>query len=263
MADIYLTIDDTPTAYSLDMADMLEKAQAPALFFCRGQRMEENPAPVPELIARGFVMANHLYAHLRSSTLSLDEVKAEITRTEKLIDAAYLTAGRVRPGKYLRFPHMDRGTAGWVVDFDAAPARHRDILVKLFADGLNVSMDKPAPAAFEKKARLQDWLRAEGFTAPPVAGVTHEWYAETEMAQAIDAMFTYSTSDWMLTKRHAGKWPYATIDDLCRKMDDDPFLSRPDSAHIVLLHDDPDNMTDIAAALIGHLRGMGGVFRDF
>lgn len=261
MADAYLTIDDTPTAHSLDLAALLEDENAPALFFCRGQRMEERSDIVPALIARGFVMANHLYAHKRSSQLSFDEVVAEITRTETLLDAAYRAAGHARPAKYLRFPHMDRGTGGWVVDYDAAPAAYRDKLMKFFADGLNVAMDKPDVAAFDKKARLQEWLRAEGFIAPPFKGITHEWYAQTEMADAIDAMFTFSTSDWMLTDRHAGKWPYKTIDDLRRKMDDDHDLGRADSAHIILLHDDPDGLVPLTAALIAHLRGMGMVFR--
>ncbi|MBU0859726.1 MAG: polysaccharide deacetylase family protein [Alphaproteobacteria bacterium] len=261
MTDAYLTIDDTPTAFSRELGDLLLQLDAPALFFCRGQRMDENPEPVVDLIVRGFTMANHLYAHKRSSQLSFEDVVTEITCTEDLIEAAYKKAGVARPGKYIRFPHMDRGTGGWVVDFDAAPVQHRDTLLKLFSDGLNVSMDRPDAALVEKKERLQNWLRAEGFTAPPFTGVTHEWYAETEMAQAIDAMFTYSTSDWMLTDRHVGKWAYKTIDDLCRKMDDDSYLSRRDSAHIILLHDDPDNLVPVTAALINHLRSMGLTFK--
>jgi hypothetical protein len=81
------------------------------------------------------------------------------------------------------------------------------------------------------------------------------------MAEAIDAMFTFSTSDWMLTERHKGKWPYKTIADLCRKMDDDPYLSRTDSAHIILSHDDPDNLNPVTEALINHLRGKGFAFK--
>ena len=261
MTDAYLTIDDTPTPHSRALGDMLVREDAPALFFCRGQRMEEDGESVPALIARGFVMANHLYAHRRSSQLPFAAVVEEIVRTERLIDAAYKKAGVARPAKYLRFPHMDRGTGGWVVDFDAAPQEHRETLVRLFADGLNVSMDKPDASAFEKKAQLQEWLRGEGFIAPPFHGVTHEWYAQTEMAQAIDAMFTFSTSDWMLTRRHAGKWPYKTVADLCHRIDDDPHLARQDSAHIVLLHDDPDNLVPVTEALINHLRHRGFAFK--
>jgi peptidoglycan/xylan/chitin deacetylase (PgdA/CDA1 family) len=261
MREAYLTIDDTPTAHSIKLGDMFVAMDAHALFFCRGQRMDENPTPVPELIARGFTMANHLYAHKRSSQLSFKEIVREIQRTETLIDAAYKKAGVVRPAKYLRFPHMDRGTGGWVVDFNAAPAQHRDTLIKLFADGLNVSMDKPDEAAFAKKEKIQDWLRAEGFQMPPFHGVTFDWYAQTEMASSIDAMFTFSTSDWMLTRRHQGRWAYKTIDDLCRKMDDDPYLARQDSAHIILLHDDPDDLTPVTAALINHLRRAGFAFK--
>lgn len=261
MAELYLTIDDTPTAHSVLLGDLLLRHDAPALFFCRGQRMDGNLQPVVDLIARGFPVANHLYAHRRAGTLSFAEIVDEITATEALIEAAYRQAGRARTGKYLRFPHMDRGTGGWVVDFDGVPPRHRAVLETLFADGLNVALDRPDAAQAEKKARVQEWLHAEGFTAPPFTGITHEWYCESEMATAIDAMFTYSTSDWMLTRRHAGKWPYKTIADLCRKIDDDPHLARRDSAHVILLHDDPDNLVPVTAALLAHLWDKGYRFK--
>jgi hypothetical protein len=134
---------------------------------------------------------------------------------------------------------MDRGCGGWVVDYDAAQ-EHRAALLSLFADGLNVTLDPPSQADIEKKQKLQAFLKAEGFTSP-FAGITHRWFAETEMARAVDAMFTFSNSDWMLTARHLAKdWPYKTIADLKRKMDDDPWLWAEDSRHIVLAHDQPE-----------------------
>lgn len=263
MKDAYLTIDDTPTAHSLALGELLITMEAPALFFLRGQRMEDNPDPVPALIQRGFVMGNHLYSHQRASQLSFEEIISEITRTETLIDAAYRQAGIARPGKYLRFPHIDRGTGGWVIDYDAVPAAYRDMVIKIFTDGLNISLEKPAPALIEKKHRLQDWLRAEGFTPPPLAPITHKWYRETEMADALDWLYSYSTADWMLTTRHRGKWPYKSIADLCQKIDDDPHLQQSDSAHIILLHDDPDNLVPVTKALLNHLRHNGFRFKNF
>jgi peptidoglycan/xylan/chitin deacetylase (PgdA/CDA1 family) len=263
MTKLYITIDDTPTAHSKELGDLLVSMKVPALFFLRGARMEEYFDNVVDLIARGFVMANHLYSHQRSSLLSFDEIINEIERTEILIDRAYEIAGVTRHAKYIRFPHMDRGTGGWVVDYNAAPIQHQDTLKTIMADGLNVDLTPPSIENIEKKEKLQQWLRDNDFVAPPFYGVNHDWYNETEMAHAVDAMFTYSTSDWMLTNRHLGKWRYKSIEDLKQKIDDDIYLSKEDSAHIILLHDDPDNIIAVTKALLLHFKDKNYEFLSF
>lgn len=233
--EAYLTIDDSPSAHTRELTAALKERDVPAILFCRGDGLERNPEPVIEAIRGGFIIGNHAYSHTRFSTLSFEQCVSEIERTEKLVAAAHTAAGVVRRGKYFRFPHMDRGAGGWIVDYDAVPA-HRDALVKLFADGLNISLTPPSAEQTRKKEKLQQYLKENGFTAPfPPAAFP--WCAETEIATAIDAMFTYSTSDWMITARHAGKWPYKTIEDLKQKMDNDPWLWRNDSRHIILAHD--------------------------
>ena len=152
-----------------------------------------------------------------------------------IIDEIYKTAQIERRGKYLRFPHLDRGTGGWIVDYNAAP-KHKDNLIALFTDGLNISMTPPTTEQIEQKKKLQGYLKEKGFTAP-FPDVTHKFYKETEMAQALDCLYTFSTSDWMLMDRHRGKWPYATLDDIKEKIDSDKSLQKKDSAHIILIHD--------------------------
>ncbi len=252
-AKAYLTIDDSPSGDTDTLTGFLRREDVPAILFCRGDRLEDNPGPVVRAIQKGFVIGNHAYAHRRSSQIGFAEMTAEIARTETLIDAAYKEAGVARTAKYFRFPHMDRGTAGWVVDYEAAPLEYRDSLVRLFADGLNVSLEAPGEDLKILKGQLQGWLRAQGFAPLPFHGVTHPWYARTEMADAVDAMFTFSTSDWMITPRHQGKWPYRTLDDLLRKIDEDPWLHKKDSAHIVLMHDQ-DGMLPIEQALVRHMK---------
>ena len=256
----YLTIDDTPSLQTGALADYLCAYQIPALLYCRGDRLSQNLSTVVDAIAKGLVIGNHAYNHRRSSTLSFEEVVQEIIDTDCLIDEAYEKAGVNRPGKYFRFPHMDRGCGGWVVDYDAAPEEHREKLIRLFGDGLNISMSPPHEAQRELKDKLQEWLRTEGF-ASPFKGVTFPWYAQTEMATAIDAMFTFSTSDWMITPRHAGKWPYKTLDDLKRKIDEDEDLQNSQSNHIILMHDQ-DDLLDISAVLLTHFIGKGYNFLE-
>lgn len=245
----YLTIDDSPSPRMDDLTGALKERGIPALLFCRGDRLEQNPAPVARAIQKGFVIGNHAYSHTRFSTLSFERGIEEIEKTDALIEIVYRETGVSRPGKYFRFPHMDRGAGGWIVDYDAAPA-HRDTLLKLFGDGLNVGLKKPSAEMVEKKEKLQKYLRKAGFKAPFHASLP--FYAETEMAAAVDAMFTFSTADWMLTKRHLGKWPYKTLDDLRKKMDDDPWLWQEDGVHIILSHDQ-DETVDTTIALVDYM----------
>lgn len=254
----YLTIDDSPSSRTDDLTGALKQRGVPALLFCRGDRLEQNPAPVARAIQKGFVIGNHAYSHTRFSTLPFETCVAEIEKTEKLIESAYEEAGAQRPGKYFRFPHMDRGAGGWIVDYNAVPA-HREALLRLFGDGLNIDMKKPLAEMTEKKEKLQEYLRGAGFAAPFSSSLP--FYAETEMADAVDAMFTYSTSDWMITTRHAGKWPYKTLDDLKKKMDEDPWLWHEDSAHIILSHDQ-DETVGTTVALVDYMTGKGFKFLE-
>lgn len=247
----YLTIDDSPSPRMDDMVDSLARRNVPAVFFCRGDRLDQHFDSAVRAIQKGYVLANHSYSHPRSSTVTFDEFTAEIKRTQDIIDRAYKIAGVSGDPKLFRFPHMDRGMGGWIIDYDAVPDSQRDLIIRMFADGLNVKLDPPDQAARDKCAALQGWLKKEGFVTPAFNGVTFPWYVGTEMAQAVDAMFTYSTSDWMLTARHKGKWPWKTIDDLKAKMDQDVWLQHDDSAHVILAHDQ-EEIYDETMALIDH-----------
>lgn len=249
---LYLTIDDSPSPQTDGLTDYLLNKNIPAILFCRGDRLAENMDPAVRAIEKGFVIANHAYNHRRASQLSFAEAVHEIESTEALIEKAYARAGRSRSGKHFRFPHMDRGCGGWIVDYDALPEAHRETVIKLFGDGLNISLSPPHEEQVVRKQKLQDYLKGEGYTAPDFAGVAHPWYTETELAQAMDAMFTYSTSDWMITPRHAGKWPYKTLQDLKDKIDNDKWLAAEDSANIILTHDQ-DDMLPTTKALLDHM----------
>lgn len=261
MPHAYLTIDDSPSPETGQLTVWLAERNIPALLFCRGDRLAENRAAIVEAIERGFVIGNHAFSHTRFSELTFEEGVEEIEQTERLINEAYQGAGCVRPGEYFRFPHMDRGAGGWVVDYEAA-GNHKDILLQLFSEGLNIDLTPPDQKLVEKKHRLQAWLKDNGFTPPPFAGVTFPWYQDTEIVHAIDAMFTYSTSDWMVTPRHAGKWRYKTLPDLMDKANRDPFLWDKSSAHIILMHDQP-GMFEITKPLVEYLQDKGIVFMPF
>lgn len=247
----YLTIDDSPSARMDDMVDWLRAKNVPAIFFCRGDNLDKHFDKAVRAIEKGFVIANHSYSHPRSSQVMLDVMTGEIARTQTIIDRAYAQAGVKDYKKHFRFPHMDRGMGGWIVDYDQVPPAWRQDIVSMFADGLNITLTPPDQAARDKRDALQAWLAANGFVTPAFNGVSFPWYAGTEMAAAIDAMYTYSTSDWMLTQRHKGKWPWKDVPDLQRKIDQDRWLQDPSSAHIILAHDQ-EEIFDVTLALIDY-----------
>jgi len=262
----YLTIDDSPTHETDQMVDFLVARDIPAVLFCIGdaygdlhlqcQGMNQLPDPIIRAIEKGFVIGNHTYTHRRASQLSYDEVIEEIEKTENIIDDLYRRSGRSRTHKLIRFPHLDRGAGGWIVDYDAA-GDHGPALKKLFSDGLNISLDPPKPEQVEKKQKIQDYLTREGFTADIYPGVTFPWYTETEMAQARDSLYTFSTSDWMLNPdfaHRAAAWPYRTLDALKDKID--AQLIPGDHTHIVLAHDH-NNLFPVLSGLIDHMLGQG------
>jgi hypothetical protein len=102
----------------------------------------------------------------------------------------------------------------------------------------------------------------EGFEQLPVSGVTLPWYAASEMADAIDSLCTYSSSDWALLERHKGKHGFNTINDLIKQIDNDADLKDETSRHIILVHDQAE-IHDVTLALITHMLESGFEFCSF
>lgn len=255
MPEAYLTIDDSPSLHTDKLTDFLVERGVPAILFVRGAFMEEGDGfqKIVRAIQKGMVIGNHSYAHDRTSVAGFESQTAQISRTQVLIEEAYKAAGEALPSRYIRFPHMDRGMGGWIIDLDTVPDEYRAYVENLFWDGLRVETTaRPSEELFDLKRKVQEWLKQEGFQKLPTPGVTHPWFVKSEMADAIDAMYTFSTSDWMLTPRHKGNWHYKTIEDLKRKIDEDIWLQKNDSAHIILAHDDREDSLEITTSLIDY-----------
>ena len=241
MKKIYLTIDDSPSQNTDALTDFLVQQNVSAVLFVRGALMEEKGAyaRIVRAIEKGFLIGNHSYAHERTSQIGLAAQTSQIERTQAIIDCAYRDAGAVQPVRTFRFPHLDRGCGNaHVINFDTVPAPDRDTVQRLFHDGVRLETDAPPTnEQIRLKQDVQDWLRRNGFVALPTPDVTFPWYAQSELGIAVDTLITFSTSDWMILPRHAGKWPYQSIDDLKRKIDTDKALQSTESANIVLMHD--------------------------
>ena len=117
----YLTIDDSPTEDFLNKVNLLSSMEIPAIFFCRGNRLEERPDDAISAIKKGYVLGNHSYSHPHFSELTLKECFQEIKQTDEILDKIYRDAEVTRPAKLFRFPYGDKGSKtdaehGWPDD---------------------------------------------------------------------------------------------------------------------------------------------------
>lgn len=157
----YLTIDDAPSPRMGDTVARLDEMGVPAVFFCEGQYLERRPDPVVDAIRRGFLVGNHAYSHPSFSEIDLSRARAEIRRTDRLVDALYDRAGVERPTKAFRFPYGDHG-----------------------ADRSDVHAD-----------RLQDLLRDEGFDVPAFPAVAYDWY-DADVRPRADWYWTFDACEY-------------------------------------------------------------------
>jgi peptidoglycan/xylan/chitin deacetylase (PgdA/CDA1 family) len=259
MRKAYLTIDDGPSEYFTALVDFLSERKIPAIFFNRGDCMDARPEAVIYGIQRGYVMANHTYSHQRAADLSLEETCTEIQRTDDILNDLYARAGVERPGKYFRFPYMDRGMGPCLSEPGTLSPDHESAQNALLSIGLGHVPRVPDVALIEKKRQIQIFLKSIGYTNIPAQGVTIPWYAQTEMAMAIDSLCTYSTSDWALLPRHKGRYGLSTSQDLKDKIDNDPWLGDQASSHIILAHDQVD-IHDVTKDVIDHMIKRGFQF---
>jgi peptidoglycan-N-acetylglucosamine deacetylase len=215
---VYLTIDDAPSQHFLQKVDFLLRNNLPAVFFCRGDYMEERPREMIEAIHKGFIIGNHSYDHPHFSDLTLEEAFAQIEKTEKILEDIYKAAKVSQPAKIFRFPYGDKG-------------------------GLNggQALEPYIGLGLERKNALQDFLQRSGYIQPDFSAVTYNYYHQANLHQDLDWFWTFDLVEWSV---YAPKHLYG-IDSLekiyARIETHDPEngcgLHYPDSADIILTHD--------------------------
>lgn len=252
-AKTYLTFDDNPSPSADKLTDFLYQNNIPAIFFCRGKFIEENPGPIIRAIGKGMVIANHSYSHQPAGDIGVDAVMEEVERTEELIEMAYVEAQVKRHGYYFRFPYVDRG------DGDRLE-RHFEDIIKGAETGKQIELHETAEGR-KKVEAIQDFLKGAGFIQP-FPEVNHPLYSHKEISDAADCFFTYTSGDWMLTARHKGKWAYKTQADLEKRMEDDPWLFKDGNTGISLFHDQ-EEIIDATIALVGYMKSREIEFLKF
>jgi len=227
----YLTIDDSPSPHTDAMIDFLNDHNIPSLLFVRGDMVDHfGMDSLVRAVQSGHVIGNHSYAHKRFGTLSYDEAIADIEKTDDLINQIYDRAGVKRPGFYFRFPYLDRG------DNDPVE-RHFDNIANI-----DINADP-------RVAKIQNYLNDNGYTQPfPMCN--HPLYQNQSIKSSADCLMTYTSFDWMLTKRHIGKWDYKTTDDLKRRIDEGDMSQC--RGNILIFHDQ-DEIFEIFKDLLEYM----------
>jgi peptidoglycan/xylan/chitin deacetylase (PgdA/CDA1 family) len=255
---LYLTIDDSPSANTYEMVDFLVKHSVPAILFARGAFMADQSGfdKIVYAIRHGFVIGNHSYNHERTSEIGFASQTNQIRMTQDLIDKAYDEAGHQKPPQYFRFPHLDRGCGNaWVIDFNTVEEIYRPYVQSLFWDGVRLeNKNQPTSEQIKLKNDIQLWLKDNNFERFSPPNITLPWWVNSELSTSVDMLMTFSTSDWMVTPRHKGKWIFSDDESLLRKIEDDTYLSHSDSAHIILMHDDREDSLTIGKKLITYFK---------
>jgi len=233
----YLTIDDGPSEDMTEKVDFLVSRGIPAVWFCRGDFMEERSEHVLYAIDKGFLIGNHAYSHQHFSDLTLATCLQEIEKTDEVIDDLYRRAGRRRHAKFFRFPFGDKGGLNY-----------SDVMKPFEGEGK------------ERKDRLQTHLKTLGYTQPRFPGITYRYYRDAHLLDDVDWHWTYAVLEFDLffTPRRFGLDSLEKV--LARMHEDEPErclgLNDKRADDIVLLHDHTES-TSVFQPIVDHLLAMG------
>lgn len=82
---VALTFDDGPGSFTDRLLDCLEKNQSKATFFMVGEEINSFPDTVKRMEEMGCELGNHSYTHTDFTTLSTDDMSAEIAGVDELL----------------------------------------------------------------------------------------------------------------------------------------------------------------------------------
>jgi peptidoglycan-N-acetylglucosamine deacetylase len=84
---VALTFDDGPGPYTMQVLAELRSLHAHATFFVIGRNVKQSPGIVQALRAAGMVVGNHSWSHPLMTKLSLVRQRAQVRRTQDLLEA--------------------------------------------------------------------------------------------------------------------------------------------------------------------------------
>lgn len=145
---VYLTFDDGPSDHTLELLTLLDDVGARATFFLRGDRAEQLPAVVQQILRHEHGLGNHSFHHLDAWRHRWPDVRTDLERGDDAI--AFHTGspplwvrppfGRFRPATLKWCRNRRRKMALWDVlagDFlpDASSQKITDEVIRLARPG--------------------------------------------------------------------------------------------------------------------------------
>lgn len=200
---VYLTVDDIPSKDFIPKVDFLYKKNIQAIFFCIGENIPGHEEDLIYAIKKGFILGNHSFKHENFQDISLEECKASISKTDELIEKVYKMANVKRPGKFFRFPYLNRGG--------------------------------------DKEAALQAFLKELGYTQPNFKGIDMKFFGDKSLLEKIDVRCTFDQMEYWFGNEDAPNGMDKAENILHRIEEDAPYegkgLNCTDTVDIILIHD--------------------------
>jgi peptidoglycan-N-acetylglucosamine deacetylase len=174
--EVWLTIDDGPTADTRAVLDALDTRGTRATFFVKGSLAANDPQAIREIVGRGHAVANHSYSHPSASFWCLPPraIRREIEECNRIIrelTGADSRLFRAPVGMKNPFVHPSLGgmrLVGWSARaFDTATSDPETVLRRLLPDvepGAILLLHQGRSRSVEIISRVVDEIHQRGYT---------------------------------------------------------------------------------------------------
>ena len=170
---VALTFDDGPNdTTTLDLLKILKDNDVKATFFELGQMVDRYPEVSRKVHEEGHEIASHSYSHPQLNTLSPEDVKAEITKTDKAIyQATGVLPKNLRP-PYGAIDQQSAQAAGksiiqWSVDTEDWKLKDPNKILKVVQnnvyDGSIILLHDIHPKSVQAVPGIIQTLKAQGY----------------------------------------------------------------------------------------------------
>ncbi len=172
---IALTFDDGPSTLTDDFLEYLEEQGIRATFFVNGYQIERREQVLKDMAAAGHEIGCHTWKHEKLTTLTKEEIKANLKRTNDYIkDLTGRTVTLVRPpygavNDTVRQAVSELGLylVNWSVDTEDWSNKNPDTMLEICKattyDGCIVLMHDSYPTTLEGLKKIVSYYKGQGY----------------------------------------------------------------------------------------------------